>query len=81
MGTTQPIRKEDELYSFRMYYADEKPNVRNYTLIVLGLNTALRIGDLLSLKWSSRIQLPISKLLRPYSASTNKKLENETMFF
>ena len=28
MGTTQPIRKEDELYSFRMYYADEKPNVR-----------------------------------------------------
>lgn len=49
MGTTQPIRKEDELYSFRMYYADEKPNVRNYTLIVLGLNTALRIGDLLSL--------------------------------
>ena len=36
MGTTQPIRKEDELYSFRMYYADEKPNVRNYTLIVLG---------------------------------------------
>ena len=26
MGTTQPIRKEDELYSFRMYYADEKPN-------------------------------------------------------
>lgn len=53
MGTTQPIRKDDELYSFRMYYADEKPNVRNYTLIVLGLNTALRIGDLLSLKWSS----------------------------
>ena len=37
MGTTQPIRKDDELYSFRMYYADEKPNVRNYTLIVLGL--------------------------------------------
>ena len=53
MGTTQPIRKEDELYSFRMYYADENPNVRNYPLIVLGLNTALRIGDLLSLKWSS----------------------------
>ena len=23
MGTTQPIRKDDELYSFRMYYADE----------------------------------------------------------
>lgn len=53
MGTTQPIRKEDELYSFRMYYANVKPNARNYALIVLGLNTALRISDLLYLKWSS----------------------------
>lgn len=53
MGTTQPIRNTDELYAFRMYYKNEKPNTRNYTLIVLGLNTALRISDLLSLKWES----------------------------
>ena len=68
MGTTQPIRKDDELYSFRMYYADEKPNIRNYTLIVLGLNTALRIGDLLSLKWSSVYNFQLNKIAARWPA-------------
>lgn len=51
MGTTQPIRNKNELTAFRMYYKDTKPNCRNYCLIVMGLNTALRISDLLLLKW------------------------------
>lgn len=51
MGTTQPIRNKNELTAFRMYYKDIKPNCRNYCLIVMGLNTALRISDLLLLKW------------------------------
>ena len=50
MGTTQPIRNNDELTAFRMYYKDIRPNSRNYCLIVMGLNTALRISDLLRLK-------------------------------
>ena len=52
MGTTQPIRSKSELLAFRMYYRDIKPNMRNYCLIVMGLNTALRISDLLELKWT-----------------------------
>ena len=52
MGTTQPIRIKSELLAFRMYYMDIKPNMRNYCLIVMGLNTALRISDLLELKWT-----------------------------
>lgn len=51
MGTTQPIRNIKELTAFRMYYRNVKPNFRNYSMIVLGLNTALRINDLLLLKW------------------------------
>ena len=43
MGTTQPIRNNDELTAFRMYYKDIRPNSRNYCLIVMGLNTTLRI--------------------------------------
>lgn len=43
MGTTQPIRNKDELTAFRMYYKDIRPNSRNYCLIVMGLNTTLRI--------------------------------------
>ena len=53
MGTTQPIRNKDELTAFRMYYKDIRPNSRNYCLIVMGLNTALRISDLLRLKWNN----------------------------
>jgi len=53
MGTTQPIRNKNELAAFRMYYKDIHPNRRNYCLIVMGLNTALRISDLLKLKWDN----------------------------
>ena len=53
MGTTQPIRNKDELAAFRMFYKDIHPNRRNYCLIVMGLNTALRISDLLKLKWDN----------------------------
>ena len=53
MGTTQPIRNKDELTAFRMYYKDIRPNSRNYCLIVMELNTALRISDLLRLKWDN----------------------------
>lgn len=51
MGTTQPIRDKKELSQFMDYYYTVKPNKRNYTLIVLGLHTALRISDVLHLKW------------------------------
>lgn len=52
MSTTQPIRNTKDLHCFKEYYLHVEPNPRNYTLIVLGLNTALRIHDLLHLKWS-----------------------------
>ena len=49
MSKTQPIKNKDKLESFRNYYRESNP--RNYALIILGLNTALRIGDVLSLQW------------------------------
>ena len=51
MATTQPIRNMKSLKKFESYYQSVKPNVRNYTLIVLGLNSALRISDILNLTW------------------------------
>ncbi len=51
MSTTQPIKNKNTLNQFKNYYSLQKPNPRNYTLIILGLNTALRISDLLTLKW------------------------------
>ena len=51
MSTTSPIKDKKALAFFRDYYRDISPNPRNYTMIVMGLNTAFRIGDLLNLKW------------------------------
>ena len=49
MGTTQPIRNAAEVEQLKNYYYEKKPNLRNYTLICLGMNSALRISDLLEL--------------------------------
>lgn len=51
MNTAEPIRELEELEKFKNYYAYEKPNIRNYTLLCIGLNTALRISDMLMLRW------------------------------
>ena len=53
MNSAQPIKKTRDLENFKRYYQEVKPNRRNELLIILGLNTALRISDILSLKWQS----------------------------
>ena len=51
MSTTQPIRNTEQLKIFKSYYLSEKPNSRNYALIIIGLNSALRISDILRLTY------------------------------
>lgn len=51
MSQTKPIKNIREMKAFRDYYLNENPNLRNYMLIVFGLNTALRISDLLTVCW------------------------------
>lgn len=50
MSTTKPIKDKTDLETIKNYYLDKK-EYRNYTLIIIGLNTALRISDMLSLTW------------------------------
>ena len=52
MGTTQPIRDKHSLQRFKDFYQKEQPMPRNYALIQFGLHTALRISDILLLRWS-----------------------------
>ena len=51
MNTAQPIRREKDLVCFREYYRKEKPDSRNYLMMAVGLNTALRISDILEMRW------------------------------
>ena len=50
MQKTQPIKNRRDIQRLKQYYLDNK-QIRNYTLFTLGINTSLRIGDLLTLKW------------------------------
>lgn len=56
MSTTEPIRDKQKLQNFKNYYQNEKPNIRNYTMIIIGLNTALRISDILNLTYDELYQ-------------------------
>ncbi len=50
MSTTQPIKKVEEIHKLRQFFFD-KGEIRNYALVTLGINTALRISDLLRIAW------------------------------
>ncbi len=82
MATTEPIRNKKELKKLADYFLN-KGELRNYVLIVLGTCTALRISDLLNLKWSdicdengkfyNRITLTEHKTGKEKSVALNKK--------
>ncbi|MCC8149903.1 MAG: tyrosine-type recombinase/integrase [Lachnospiraceae bacterium] len=50
MATTQPIKNPEEIDQLKNYFL-EKGSIRDYVLIVTGLNTSLRISDILHLRW------------------------------
>ncbi|MCI9020669.1 MAG: tyrosine-type recombinase/integrase [Eubacterium sp.] len=47
---TSPIRTKEEIEKMKDYYLT-KSHFRDYALFVIGINTALRISDLLRLRW------------------------------
>ena len=74
MSTTQPIREPDNLFRFREYYQSEEDNPRNYALIIFGLNSALRISDILDLRWND---IFINGSYKSHISVTEKKTGKE----
>ena len=52
MSMTEPIRNKNQVKELAGYWL-KRGQLRNYALIVLGVCTALRIGDLLRLEWEN----------------------------
>ena len=50
MSTTQPIKTMEDIEEMKQYFY-RNGEMRNYTLVTMGINTALRISDLLKLQW------------------------------
>lgn len=51
MSTSQPLKSKEDIKRLKNYFYQRK-EYRNYLLVVMGLNTALRISDLLQIKWT-----------------------------
>lgn len=72
MSTTQPIREKEQVKKYIAYYDAVQPMPRNHALIMLGLHTALRISDLLALKWKDVYDFEL-KCFRTHIFVTEKK--------
>ena len=55
MSATKPIKNQENIQRLKDYFLGQK-RYRDYTLVTFGLNTALRISDLLSLTWKDVYQ-------------------------
>ena len=69
--TTEPIRDKNNITQLTEYYL-KKENPRNYLLIIMGLYTALRVSDLLSLRWGDVYDFNQNKV-RTHLRITEKK--------
>lgn len=71
MAATEPIRDKKQLKQLAGYYR-KRGQMRNYALIVMGVCTALRISDLLRMKWSD-VYDEDREEFRPHVTLTEKK--------
>ena len=83
MAAAEPIRDKKQIRELAGYWL-KRGNPRNYALIVLGVCTALRVGDLLQLRWCDvydfesgefrdRVSLTEKKTGKPKTIALNKQ--------
>ena len=71
MAATEPIRDKKQLKALGEYFL-RRGQFRNYALVVLGAYTALRISDLLRLKWADVYDTE-RNVFRPHVTVTEHK--------
>ncbi len=77
MATTQPIRSKKEIEKLKQYFL-ERDEIRNYALVVIGMNLPLRISDLLSIKWG-QVYCKNMNCYRTHIILTEKKTGKKNM--
>ena len=78
MATTQPIRNKNQIRALAEYYL-RKGQLRNQVLIILGVHTALRISDLLRVKWDDVYDFELGRVLVSFTIVEKKTHKTKTI--
>jgi len=77
MAATEPIRNKHRIRELAEYYLN-RGQIRNYVLVVLGLYTALRISDLLRLRWDDVYDFENLRIRQNVTVTENKTGKSKT---
>ena len=80
MNKSQPIKNKEKLDRFKNFYIEEEYNPRNYMFISLGLNTALRVSDLLKFTWNDVYNFD-NDCFRTHVKLTEQKTTKQSVIF
>ena len=69
--TTQPIRNKNHIKQISLYFQN-RGELRNCLLFIMGIHTALRISDMLRLKWSDVYDFNNNCVRREFTISERK---------
>ena len=75
--TTEPIRNKKQVRQLAEYYL-QRGQTRNYVLIVLGVHTALRISDLLRLRWADVYDFENHRVRQSVTITEGKTRKSKT---
>jgi len=78
MAATEPIRSKKQLRELADYFL-KRGQIRNYALVIFGSCAALRISDLLRLKWSDVYDTQLGKVKSHLTVTEGKTGKSKTI--
>lgn len=78
MLKSDPIRNNKDIKKMKQYFID-RGNWRDYALFILGINSALRIGDILALKWKMVYNFETNRFKSHLKLKEHKTNKNNTI--
>ena len=78
MSTTEPIRNKSELRAIAQHFL-LRGEFRNHAMIVLGAHTALRISDLLHLRWDDLYDFQHGRFKKRFTLTEKKTKKRKTV--
>jgi integrase len=76
--TTQPIRDKRQIKMICSYFSERKER-RNLTLFLFGIHTALRISDILRLRWETLYDFEAGKMRTEFELTEQKTKKHKVV--